>query len=62
MPIWRRATGGRLGIHLARPFAESPYLWIGATCVEMRRDGRIASVTVIVAPDVNREVWLAPLG
>jgi putative transposase len=39
---------------LARPIeGDWPYLWIDATCVKVRQNGRIVSVAVIVAVGVN---------
>jgi len=44
----------RVGAFLARPIeGEWPYLWIDATYVKVRQDGRIVSVAVIVAVGVN---------
>lgn len=42
----------RVGAFLDRPIeGEWPYLWIDATYVKVRQDGRIVSVAVIVAVD-----------
>ena len=44
----------RVGAFLDRPIeGEWPYLWIDATYVKVRQDGRIVSVAVIVAVGVN---------
>jgi putative transposase len=44
----------RVGAFLERPIeGEWPYLWIDATYVKVRQDGRIVSVAVIVAVGVN---------
>jgi putative transposase len=44
----------RVNAFLDRPIeGEWPYLWIDATYVKMRQDGRIVSVAVIVAVGVN---------
>ena len=44
----------RVGAFLVRPIVgEWPYLWIDATYVKVRQDGRIVSVAVIVAVGVN---------
>lgn len=44
----------RVGAFLDRPLeGEWPYLWIDATYVKVRQDGRIVSVAVIVAVGVN---------
>ena len=44
----------RVGVFLDRPIeGEWPYLWIDATYVKVRQDGRIVSVAVIVAVGVN---------
>jgi putative transposase len=41
---------------LARPIeGEWPYLWIDATYVKVRQQGRIVSVAVIVAVGVNSD-------
>ena len=46
----------RVGAFLDRPISgEWPYLWIDATYVEVRQDGRIVSVAVIVAVGVNSD-------
>lgn len=46
----------RVGAFLDRPIkGEWPYLWIDATYVKVRQDGRIVSVAVIVAAGVNIE-------
>ncbi|SFS90144.1 IS256 family transposase [Methylobacterium sp. yr668] len=46
----------RVGAFLARPIeGEWPYLWIDATYVKVRQDGRIVSVAVIVAVGVNTD-------
>ena len=57
----------RVGAFLNRPIeGEWPYLWLDATYVKARRDGRVASVAVIVAVAVNtdgrREVLGATTG
>jgi transposase-like protein len=44
----------RVGAFLDRPIeGEWPYLWIDATDVKVRQDGRIVSMAVIVAVGVN---------
>uniref|UniRef100_UPI00038184B9 IS256 family transposase n=1 Tax=Methylobacterium sp. 285MFTsu5.1 TaxID=1172187 RepID=UPI00038184B9 len=44
----------RVGAFLDRPIeGEWPYLWIDATYVKVRQDGRIVSVAVIVAVGLN---------
>src|ERR1700704_1677361 len=44
----------KIGVFLDRPLeGEWPYLWLDATYVKARRDGRIVSVAVIVAVGVN---------
>ena len=46
----------RVGAFLGRPLeGEWPYLWIDATYVKVRQDGRIVSVAVIVAVGVNTD-------
>jgi transposase-like protein len=46
----------RVGAFLDRPIeGEWPYLWIDATYVKVRQDGRIVSVAVIVAVGVNAD-------
>ena len=46
----------RVGAFLDRPLeGEWPYLWIDATYVKVRHDGRIVSVAVIVAVGVNSD-------
>ena len=41
---------------LGRPIeGDWPYLWIDATCVKVRQQGRIVSVAVIVAVGVNSD-------
>ena len=46
----------RVGAFLDRPTeGEWPYLWIDATYVKVRQDGRIVSVAVIVAVGVNSD-------
>ena len=46
----------RVGAFLERPIeGEWPYLWLDATYVKARRDGRIVSVAVIVAVAVNTD-------
>ncbi len=46
----------RVGAFLDRPIeGEGPYLWIDATYVKVRQDGRIVSVAVIVAVGVNSD-------
>ena len=45
-----------MGAFLARPIeGEWPYLWIDATYVKTRADGRIVSVAVIIATAVNTD-------
>src|SRR6202158_2001357 len=44
----------RVHAFLDRPLeGEWPYLWLDATCVKVREQGRIVSVAVIVAVAVN---------
>ena len=46
----------RVGAFLNRPIeGEWPYLWLDATYVKARRDGRVASVAVIVAVAVDTD-------
>src|SRR6201746_219183 len=46
----------RVGAFLDRPIeGEWPYLWIDATYVKVRQDGRIVSVAVIIAVGVNSD-------
>jgi putative transposase len=46
----------RVGAFLDRPIeGEWPYLWIDATYVKVRQDGRIVSMAVIVAVGVNTD-------
>ena len=46
----------RVGAFLARPIeGDWPYLWIDATYVKVRQNGRIVSVAVIVAVGVNTD-------
>ena len=46
----------RVGAFLDRPIeGEWPYLWIDATYVKVRQEGRIVSVAVIVAVGVNSD-------
>jgi putative transposase len=46
----------RVGAFLDRPIeGEWPYLWIDATYVKVRQDGRIVSVAVIMAVGVNSD-------
>src|ERR671920_615328 len=45
---------GKIAAFLDRPLeGEWPYLWLDATYVKARRDGRVVSVAVIVAVGVN---------
>src|SRR5580693_8265586 len=45
---------GKIAAFLDRPLeGEWPYLWLDATYVKARRDGRIVSVAVIIAVGVN---------
>ena len=47
---------GRVGAFLARPIeGEWPYLWIDATYVQVRGNGRIVSTAVIIATAVNTD-------
>ena len=53
----------KIGAFLDRPLeGDWPYLWLDATYVKVRQNGRIVSVAVIVAVAVNsdgrREVWV----
>ena len=51
-----REIDERVGAFLDRPIeGEWPYLWIDATYVKVRQDGRIVSVAVIVAVGVNSD-------
>ncbi|SEI01835.1 Transposase (or an inactivated derivative) [Methylobacterium sp. 275MFSha3.1] len=53
----------RVGAFLDRPIeGEWPYLWIDATYVKVRQDGRIVSVAVIVAVGVNTDGHREVLG
>jgi transposase-like protein len=46
----------RVGAFLSRPLeGDWPYLWIDATYVKVRRNGRIVSVAVIIAVGVNTD-------
>jgi transposase-like protein len=46
----------RVSAFLARPLeGDWPYLWIDATYVKVRQNGRIVSVAVIVAVGVNTD-------
>jgi transposase-like protein len=46
----------RVGAFLDRPIeGDWPYLWIDATYVKVRQDGRIVSVAVIIAVGVNTD-------
>ena len=46
----------RVQAFLSRPIeGEWPYLWLDATYVKARRDGRVASVAVIIAVAVNTD-------
>jgi transposase-like protein len=48
---------------LDRPIeGEWPYLWIDATCLKVRRGGRIVSVAVIIAVGVNTDGRRVVLG
>ena len=48
--------GERVGAFLDRPLeGDWPYLWIDATYVKVRQNGRIVSVAVIVAVGVNAD-------
>jgi putative transposase len=58
---------GKIATFLDRPLeGDWPYLWLDATYVKVRRDGRIVSVAVIVAVGVNgdgrREILGMALG
>jgi putative transposase len=45
---------GRVKAFLERPIeGDWPYLWMDATYIKVRRDGRIVSVAVIIAVGVN---------
>src|SRR6476620_6434723 len=45
---------GKIAAFLDRPLeGEWPYIWLDATYVKARRDGRIVSVAVIIAVGVN---------
>ena len=47
---------GKIAAFLDRPLeGEWPYIWLDATCVKARRDGRIVSVAVIIAVGVNSD-------
>src|SRR5256885_677887 len=47
---------GKIAAFLDRPLeGEWPYIWLDATYVKARRDGRVISVAVIVAVGVNRD-------
>ncbi len=47
---------GRVKTFLERPIeGDSPYLWIDATYVKVRQNGRIVSVAVIAAVGVNSD-------
>ncbi len=47
---------GRVKTFLERPIeGDWPYLWIDATYVKVRQNGRIVSVAVIIAVDVNSD-------
>ena len=47
---------GKVRAFLARPLeGEWPYIWLDATYVKVRREGRIVSVAVIVAVGVNSD-------
>src|SRR5256714_13164569 len=47
---------GRIATFLDRPLeGDWPYIWLDATYVKARRDGRIVSVAVIVAVGVNSD-------
>ena len=65
--------GERVDAFLSRPLGgEWPYLWLGATCIKVRRSGRIVSVGAMVAVAVNldgrregeplRRHWFEPNG
>jgi transposase-like protein len=46
----------KIGVFLDRPLeGEWPYLWLDATYVKVRQNGRIVSVAVIVAVAVNSD-------
>jgi transposase-like protein len=47
---------GKIGVFLDRPLeGDWPYLWLDATYVKVRQNGRIVSVAVIVAVAVNSD-------
>ena len=47
---------GKVKAFLRRPIEDDcPYLWIDATCLKVRRGGRIISVTLIIAVGVNTD-------
>src|SRR5437899_10688814 len=47
---------GKIATFLVRPLeGDWPYIWLDATYVKARRDGRIVSVAVIVAVGVNSD-------
>src|SRR5438876_9955785 len=47
---------GKIATFLDRPLeGDWPYIWLDATYVKARRDGRIVSVAVIVAVGVNSD-------
>jgi transposase-like protein len=49
-------SDGKVKAFLARPLGGGwPCLWIDATCLEVRRGGRIVSVAVIIAIGVNTD-------
>ena len=50
------AIDERVGAFLNRPLeGDWPYLWLDATYLKVRRDGRIVSVAAIVAVAVNTD-------
>ena len=52
----REEIDERVGVFLNRPIeGEWPYLWIDATYVKVRQNGRVVSVAVIVAVGANAE-------
>ncbi len=51
-----RGINERMQAFLQRPLeGESPYLWLDATYVKVRKNGRVVSVAVIIACAVNSD-------
>ncbi|EME67945.1 transposase, mutator type [Paramagnetospirillum caucaseum] len=54
---------GKIATFLERPIeGDWPYVWLDATYVKVRQDGRIVSVAVIIVVGANTAGWCEVLG